>query len=173
VTTVSSGQTSAISAGQSINGGLVLGLLRVIFARRDAPLPTAGLPSTAERLGHLDESGSLSLDSFRAGGVSSIENEGHKRTHVAWAMCKPLAEPIAANTFPRLASALDYPRPVRPHDINHFTQRSTGSLLRKAITSGSIVSGAEAPNIATATMTSHRSLKAMDNSRTWVASETS
>ena len=52
---------------------------------------------------------------------------------------QPLAEPIAANTFPRPASALDHPRPVRPHDINHFTQRSTGSLLRKAITSGSIV----------------------------------
>ncbi len=33
-----------------------------------------------------------------------------------------------------------FPRPVCPHDINHFTQRSTGSLLRKAITSGSIVS---------------------------------
>jgi hypothetical protein len=41
-------------------------LLRVIFTRNSASLPTAGVPSAAERRGNLAEFDSLCLDSFRA-----------------------------------------------------------------------------------------------------------
>jgi hypothetical protein len=40
--------------------------LRVITDRRDARAMTVGLPSTAERLDLLGQSGSLPFDSFRA-----------------------------------------------------------------------------------------------------------
>jgi hypothetical protein len=69
--------------------------LGVIFFRHNAPPPTTGLPSKAERSGHPEKSGSLSLDSFRAGRMPVTEGVGHHR---------PLRE-----TFPLGSNCADTP----------------------------------------------------------------
>jgi hypothetical protein len=60
------------------------------------------------------------------------------------------------------------PRANQGHAISHLTQRITGSVLRNAITAGSSACRFPRPSVATATMTSQRSLKAIDNTRSFI-----